>query len=191
VGGALSDWITLRWGLRGGRCGLAAIALAATAVFLVLGSQARSAGTAVLILAAGAGRLYLSQSSFWQFRWISQDGPPVLFSSIVNMGGQNWRCCDGVSDSVDCQTCRLTSAFGLAAFFAVAAAVCWLFSSTGTAFCNLTPARVTASDTCSLVLNRPDQAMSPLADTARRFCGSHGPCSCVLLLGVSQAPPCI
>lgn len=127
VGGALSDWITSRWGLRAGRCGLAAVALAATAVFLVLGSQARSAETAVMVLAAGAGALYLSQSSFWSVSVDLAGRSSGLFSSIVNMGGQIGGAVTASLTPWIAQRAGWTSSFGLAAFFAVAAAVCWLF----------------------------------------------------------------
>jgi ACS family glucarate transporter-like MFS transporter len=127
VGGVLSDWITIRWGLRAGRCGLAAFALGLTAVFLVLGSQAHSAGAAVLILAAGAGALYLSQSSFWSVSVDLAGRSSGLFSSIVNMGGQIGGAVTASLTPWIAQRAGWTSSFGLAAFFAVTAAVCWLF----------------------------------------------------------------
>jgi len=64
LGGAASDWLTPRFGLRVGRCTLAAVSLALTALILVLGSRASDVQTAGIILAGGAGALYLSQSSF-------------------------------------------------------------------------------------------------------------------------------
>jgi MFS transporter, ACS family, glucarate transporter len=127
AGGALSDWIASRWGLRAGRCGLAAFALGLTAVFLVLGSQARSAGAAGIILAAGAGALYLSQSSFWSVSVDLAGRSSGLFSSIVNMGGQIGGAVTASLTPWIAQRAGWTSSFGLAAFFAVTAAVCWLF----------------------------------------------------------------
>ena len=127
IGGALSDWIANRWGLRAGRCGLAALALIATAVFLVLGSQAHSPGAAGVILAAGAGALYLSQSSFWSVSVDLAGRSSGLFSSIVNMGGQIGGAVTASLTPWIAQRAGWTSSFGLAAFFAVAAAVCWLF----------------------------------------------------------------
>jgi ACS family glucarate transporter-like MFS transporter len=127
AGGALSDWIAIRWGLRAGRCGLAAFALGLTAVFLILGSQARSAGAAGIILAAGAGALYLSQSSFWSVSVDLAGRSSGLFSSIVNMGGQIGGAVTASLTPWIAQRAGWTSSFGLAAFFAVAAAVCWLF----------------------------------------------------------------
>jgi ACS family glucarate transporter-like MFS transporter len=127
AGGELSDWIAIRWGLRAGRCGLAAFALGLTAVFLILGSQARSAGAAGIILAAGAGALYLSQSSFWSVSVDLAGRSSGLFSSIVNMGGQIGGAVTASLTPWIAQRAGWTSSFGLAAFFAVAAAVCWLF----------------------------------------------------------------
>lgn len=127
AGGALSDWIASRWGLRAGRCGLAAFALAVTAVFLVLGSQAESADAAGVILAAGAGALYLSQSSFWSVSVDLAGRSSGLFSSIVNMGGQIGGAVTASLTPWIAKRAGWTSSFSLAALFAVAAAVCWLF----------------------------------------------------------------
>lgn len=127
VGGALSDWIAVRWGLRAGRCGLAAVALAATSVFLVLGSQAHSAWAAGVILAAGAGALYLSQSSFWSVSVDLAGRSSGLFSSIVNMGGQIGGAATASLTPWIAQRAGWTSSFNVAAFLAVVAAVSWLF----------------------------------------------------------------
>ena len=127
VGGMLSDWIAIRWGLRAGRCGLAVVALAATAIFLVLGSQAHSASTAVMILAAGAGALYLSQSSFWSVSVDLAGRSSGLFSSIVNMGGQIGGAATASLTPWIAQRAGWTISFDVAAFLAIAAAVSWLF----------------------------------------------------------------
>jgi MFS transporter, ACS family, glucarate transporter len=127
VGGALSDRITARWGLRAGRCGLAGIALAATAGFLVLGSQAHSAGAAGIILAAGAGALYLSQSSFWSVSVDLAGRSSGLFSSIVNMGGQIGGAVTASLTPWIAKRAGWTSSFSLAALLAIVAAICWFF----------------------------------------------------------------
>lgn len=127
LGGALSDWIAARWGLRAGRCGLAAFAFAAAAAFLVLGSQARSAGAAGLILAAGAGALYLAQSSFWSVSVDLAGRASGLFSSIVNMGGQIGGAVTASLTPWIAQRAGWTNSFNVAALLAVAASVSWLF----------------------------------------------------------------
>lgn len=88
AGGVLSDRLTRIHGLRIGSCGLAAVALLSTAVFLVFGSQVHSPQLAGVILAGGAGSLYLSQSSFWSVSVDIAGRSSSVFSSMVNMGGQ-------------------------------------------------------------------------------------------------------
>jgi ACS family glucarate transporter-like MFS transporter len=65
TGGVASDWLSRHISLRAGRCFLPAFAFACTALLLSVGSRAHDAQTATLVLACGAGALYLSQSSFW------------------------------------------------------------------------------------------------------------------------------
>lgn len=65
AGGAVSDRISRTHGFRQGRCGIAVVSFALTAIFLVIGSRVQGAQAASVILAGGAGALYLSQSSFW------------------------------------------------------------------------------------------------------------------------------
>ena len=88
LGGTISDFITRRWGRRNGRCVVAAVSMGISAVFLAFGPLAASAQTATLLLAGGAGALYLSQSSFWS---VSADisGPSAgVLSGFMNMGNQ-------------------------------------------------------------------------------------------------------
>ena len=93
----------------------------------MLGSQAHNARTAVIILAAGAGALYLSQSSFWSVSVDLAGRSSGLFSSIVNMGGQIGGAVTASLTPWIAQRAGWTTSFGLAALFAVAAAICWLF----------------------------------------------------------------
>jgi ACS family glucarate transporter-like MFS transporter len=88
VGGAVADLLTKRVNRRAGRCGVAALGLALSGAFLASGSMVDNAPLASVILAGGAGALYLSQSSFWA---ISADtGGPFSgsVSGFMNMGGQ-------------------------------------------------------------------------------------------------------
>ena len=88
VGGSLADLLTKRVSRRAGRCGVAAVGLALSGAFLASGSMVDNAPLASVILAGGAGALYLSQSSFWA---ISADiGGPFSgsLSGFMNMGGQ-------------------------------------------------------------------------------------------------------
>ena len=59
AGGALSDRLTRNHGLRIGRCMLASLSLFVTALLLIYGSRVHSPQYAGIILALGAGALYL------------------------------------------------------------------------------------------------------------------------------------
>lgn len=92
-GGVFSDWIGTRFGLRTGRCLLPGLSLVLTAVLLVAGSLASSATRAGLLLACGAGILYIAQSGFWAaIADIAGDDVGVA-SAIMNMGGQAGGAC--------------------------------------------------------------------------------------------------
>lgn len=122
VGGWLSDRLTKRLGKRAGRCGIAAVGIALSAVFIALGTQVDSARLATLVLAAGAGALYLSQSSFWS---VSADigGPSAgSVSGFMNMGGQ-------IGGALTASlTPAIATHWGWTASFLVAAALCGLGS---------------------------------------------------------------
>jgi ACS family glucarate transporter-like MFS transporter len=126
VGGVLSDRITQRYGLRMGRCGLASVALLLTAVFLVLGSQVHSPELAGVILAGGAGALYISQSSFWSVSVDIAGGSSGVFSSLVNMGGQIGGAVTASLTPWIAQRFGWTTSFAIAAALAVTGAVCWM-----------------------------------------------------------------
>ena len=93
LGGIVSDWIAVRFGLRTGRCLLPGVALALTAVLLLLGSRAHHAQTAALVLACGAGVLYLAQSAFWAVSADIAGEFTGIVSGMMNMGGQIGGAC--------------------------------------------------------------------------------------------------
>ncbi len=125
AGGALSDRLTRIYGLRIGRCALASAALLLTTVFLILGSQTHSPRLAGLILAAAAGSLYLSQSSFWSVSTDIAGRSSGIFSSMVNMGGQvGGAICASLTPWI-AQRFGWTTSFAIAAALAVVGAICW------------------------------------------------------------------
>lgn len=126
VGGVLSDRLTRLYGLRVGRCYLASLSLAGTAVFLVLGSQAHSPTLAGIILAGGAGALYLSQSTFWSVSVDIAGRSSAIFSSLVNMGGQIGGALTASLTPWIAQRFGWTASFAVAAGMAVVGALCWL-----------------------------------------------------------------
>ena len=87
-GGAISDALTKRFGSRFGRCGVAVLGFALTAIFLVFGSAAQDTRLASFVLAGGAGSLYLSQSSFWAVSADLGGRSSGSLSGFMNMANQ-------------------------------------------------------------------------------------------------------
>ena len=92
-GGVASDWITQRISPRVGRSVFAASCFALTAVLLVIGSNARGAATASIILGCGAGILYIPQGAFWAVAADFAGDFAGLSSGIMNMGAQIGGAC--------------------------------------------------------------------------------------------------
>ena len=88
LGGVASDWLVRHYSARIGRCYLPAFALAFTSVLLVAGSRAHHAQTASIVLACGAGALYLSQSCFWSVTADYAGEHAGVVSGMMNMGAQ-------------------------------------------------------------------------------------------------------
>jgi ACS family glucarate transporter-like MFS transporter len=127
LGGIVSDRLTRSHGPRIGRCYLASLAIALAGVFLVLGSEAHGARLASIVLAGGAGALYLAQSSFWSVTADLAGSSSGSVSGFMNMGAQagGWLTA--------WLTPLIARHFGWTASFLVAAALClfgavaWLF----------------------------------------------------------------
>jgi MFS transporter, ACS family, glucarate transporter len=118
VGGTLNDRLTKWQGPRVGRCGLAAFAIAAAGIFIALGSQVQSARLASVVLAGGAGALYLSQSSFWSVTADIAGASSGSVSGFMNMGNQ-------VGAALTASlTPWIAIRFGWATSFLVAAGLC-------------------------------------------------------------------
>ena len=88
LGGWISDRVTQQRGQRVGRCGVAGIAMVLCAIFIGIGSQVQGVGVATVVLAGGAGALYLSQSSFWSVSADIGKKSAGSVSGFMNMGGQ-------------------------------------------------------------------------------------------------------
>jgi ACS family glucarate transporter-like MFS transporter len=118
LGGAINDRLTKWQGPRVGRCGLAGFAIAVAGVFIAFGAQVQSARLASVVLAGGAGALYLSQSSFWS---VTADIAGVSSGSVsgfMNMGNQI-----GAALTASC-TPWIAARFGWTTSFLMASALC-------------------------------------------------------------------
>jgi ACS family glucarate transporter-like MFS transporter len=118
IGGAISDKLTKLYGKRIGRGGIAVFALSLTAIFLSFGSQLHSARLASIVLAGGAGALYLSQSSFWSVTADIASGSSGAVSGFMNMGNQFG---GALTASL---TPAIATRFGWTASFLAAAGLC-------------------------------------------------------------------
>jgi MFS transporter, ACS family, glucarate transporter len=126
LGGVINDKLTKTRGKRAGRCNIAVFALSLTAVLLVLGSQVASARLAGIVLAGGAGALYLAQSSYWS---VTADiaGPSAgSTSGFMNMGAQLGGAVTAVLTPVIALRLGWTYPFLVAATLSALGAAAWL-----------------------------------------------------------------
>ncbi len=118
LGGTINDRLTKANGPRLGRCGVAAFAIVLAGVFIAFGSQVQSARLASVVLAGGAGALYLSQSSFWSVTADIAGGSSGSVSGFMNTGNQIGAA---ITASL---TPWIAARFGWTASFLAAAALC-------------------------------------------------------------------
>lgn len=120
AGGAINDRLTKWRGPRVGRSVVAACAMGIASLFIAFGSQVESARLASVVLAGGAGALYLSQSSFWSVTADIAGASSGSVSGFMNMGGQIGGAITGSL------TPWIAARYGWTASFLVAAALCML-----------------------------------------------------------------
>lgn len=120
VGGTVNDRLTKWRGPRFGRSFLAAFSMGAAAIFIALGAQVQGVRLASIVLAGGAGALYLSQSSFWSVTADIAGASAGSVSGFMNMGGQIGGALTGSL------TPWIAVRYGWTASFLVAAGLCLL-----------------------------------------------------------------
>ena len=127
LGGVVSDWMVRRFSLRIGRCILPAFCFTLTALLLVLGSTAQHAETASLILACGAGLLYVPQGAFWAVAADFAGEYAGVSSGIMNMGAQIGGACTASLTPLLAAHFGWHVSFFAAALLAMIGAISWLF----------------------------------------------------------------
>jgi MFS transporter, ACS family, glucarate transporter len=126
LGGLINDRLT-RWkGPRLGRCILAAFSIALAGVFIAFGAHADSARTASVVLAGGAGALYLSQSSFWSLTADIAGPSSGSVSGFMNMGNQIGAAITASLTPWIASHYGWTASFFVAAMLCFVGAGCWL-----------------------------------------------------------------
>jgi ACS family glucarate transporter-like MFS transporter len=127
IGGSINDRLTKRFGKRVGRCWLAVGGMGFAAFFVALATQVADARFASLVLAGGAGALYLASSSFWSVTADVGGHSAGSVSGFMNMGCQ---MAGAITASL---TPYIAEHFGWTPSFLVAASLCaagsfaWLF----------------------------------------------------------------
>jgi MFS transporter, ACS family, glucarate transporter len=125
IGGAISDVTTRRMGRRFGRAGIAMFGMLLAAIFTAVGSHVRSAGIASIVLAGGAGALYLSQSSFWSATADMGGHYAGSVSGIMNMGNQIGGAITASLTPLIASHFGWNASFGVAAVLSVLGAFAW------------------------------------------------------------------
>ena len=126
LGGVLSDWITRCYGKRWGRCGVAVVGIGLAAVFVASGSAVSSPRLASIVLAGGAGALYLSQSTFWSVTADIAGESAGAASGVMNMGAQIGGAVTATLTPLIASRFGWGASFGVAAFLCGTGALAWL-----------------------------------------------------------------
>jgi MFS transporter, ACS family, glucarate transporter len=127
AGGVIADSLTKRISRRSGRCGVAIVGMALTALFLAFGSTVNSAPLASVILAGGAGALYLSQSSYWAITADIGGRFAGSLAGFMNMGCQFGGALTAFLTPYIALHLGWTASFLVAAGLSVVGALLWLF----------------------------------------------------------------
>ena len=125
-GGVISDSLTKSYGKRIGRCGVACAALLMAAIILIVGSRVANAPLASVVLSAGAGALYIAQSSYWSITADIGSKSSGLVSGFMNMGGQFGGALTASLTPIIAEHYGWTSSFLAAAILSALGGFAWL-----------------------------------------------------------------
>ncbi|MGH9585049.1 MAG: MFS transporter [Bryobacteraceae bacterium] len=141
LGGWISDILVKRSGMRIGRCYTACAAMAACAAFIAAGSMVASAQLASVVLAGGAGALYLSQSAFWAVSADIGKRSAGSVSGFMNMCGQIGGALTASATPWIAANWGWTASFMTAAALCALGAAAWLAVQPGRIGAAAAPAR--------------------------------------------------
>jgi ACS family glucarate transporter-like MFS transporter len=127
LGGFVGDLLTKHFSARLGRCGVPVFGLALAAVFLIFGSAAADARVASIVLAGGAGSLYLSQSAYWAVAADLGKKSAGSLSGFMNMINQFAGALTAISTPYLGEKFGWSTSFRVGATIAALGAIAWLF----------------------------------------------------------------
>src|SRR5437588_10066544 len=154
LGGWINDRLTKSRGPRVGRCGIAVLSICVAGIFIACGTQVQSARLASVVLAGGAGALYLSQSSFWSVTADIAGGSSGTVSGIMNTGNQIGGFVTSLLTPIIAERFGWTASFLVAAVLCVLGAAAWLLvdprrvlTATSNSFQHCTPVTALPAET--------------------------------------------
>lgn len=127
LGGWISDRLLPVLGKRAARCGVAGVSLLLASVFVWVGTTVTDVRVAALVLASGAGALYLAQSAFWALSADLGGNSAGLVSGVMNMGCQLGGVCTAALTPVIARSFGWTASFTVTAAVCLVGAVAWIF----------------------------------------------------------------
>ena len=127
LGGVVSDRLAERFGKRIGRCGVAVVGMTLASLFVALATQVADARLAAIVLAGGAGALYLAQSAFWALSADIGGRASGAVSGVMNMGAQIGGVVTATATAVIAHKFGWSASFLSTAAIALFGAVLWLF----------------------------------------------------------------
>lgn len=127
LGGWISDKLVPLLGKRAARCGVAGLSLLLASVTVWIATFVTDVRVAALVLAGGAGALYLAQSAFWALSADIGGSSAGLVSGIMNMGCQIGGVCTAALTPIIARSLGWTTSFTVTAVVCMVGAVSWIF----------------------------------------------------------------
>jgi ACS family glucarate transporter-like MFS transporter len=127
LGGVISDRLTRLYGKRWGRCGVSVVGIGLSAVFVASGGYVASPRLASIVLAGGAGALYISQSTFWSVTADIAGESAGAVSGVMNMGAQIGSTVTATLTPMIAARFGWEASFGVAGFLCATGALAWLW----------------------------------------------------------------
>lgn len=127
LGGMISDRVARAGRERIARCGIAAVSMIVAGLFVAAATRVVDARVASLILAGGAGSLYIAQSAYWTLS-ANIGGPSAgVVSGVMNMGAQLGGVVTASMTPVVAKMFGWDASFLVAACVGIAGGLAWLF----------------------------------------------------------------